>query len=499
VAARAATTALAWHRGDAKASLDAAREGLALMGDRQVPMWQSALLVFGSFAALDLEDLPQVHRFLERLAEIAECGTPLEVSAYHVVRAHEALARGDLSAAMLAIELSLDRDRALGFSYAEGKDLQLIAYIAFELLDPQRGRDALEAARRIDEEHADPILRHWRLLIESDRALYEGKRDDATRLLKEAFQIGRERQVFSAPCPAPERLAELCRVALREGIEPEYTRALIRRRRLRANPPPVDVDDWPWPLRIHALGRVEVVVDEVSATLGRGRMLPLLIKAIVVLGGRGRGVSTSEIVALLWPDAEGDAAMRVFEVTLLRLRKQLGPHGHRAIRLEGGEVRLDKSLCWTDADALRLLLKEISALESAVPPPQSDALRTLADRLMSLWHGPFVGPHELPSVLLAIDNRTVSRAASALRRLGERLEQAGDSGVAEATYVRALEAGLCHETLLAPAVRCMKRRGDASEASALVEMYRHQGIQSDEAEVLLRAPARQVARADPKL
>jgi ATP/maltotriose-dependent transcriptional regulator MalT/DNA-binding SARP family transcriptional activator len=501
VAARAATTALAWHQGDAAASLAAARDGLALMGDRRIPMWPSALLVFGSCAALDLGDLPEVQRFLERLAEIAESGTPLDVSAYHVVRAYEALARRDLSTAMVAIELSLDRDRAVGFAYAHGKDLQVLAYIAFELGDADRGREVLEAARRIEEEYPNPVLPYWRLLIEAEVALGLGDRGRTRELLGEAFAVGRERQVYSSywhGTPAV-RLASLCAVALEEGIEPEYTRTLVRRR-LRGVPPPrLDVPGWPWPIRVHTLRRVEIVVDDAPVALGRARTPPLMLKAIVALSVGGRSVAVPKILATLWPDAEGDAAMQVFEVTLLRLRRQLGPEGHRALRLDGGHLSLDRGICWTDVDALDALLKEITARERASPSADATELRSYAERLLAHHGGPFAGSRDLPPALIACDDRLRSRVTTALSALCRELERLGDAASAEAVYLKALEGDPGMEALLAPAVRCMIGRGHRQEARALVDLCQHEGARSEEAEALLFASiGGTAARARPQ-
>jgi DNA-binding SARP family transcriptional activator len=418
-----------------------------------------------------------------------------------VVRAYEALARGDLSTAMIAIELSLDRDRAVGFAYAHGKDLQVLAFIAFELGDAERGQKALEAARRIEEEHRDPILPYWRLLIEADRALVHGDRGRAVELLRRALAVGRERQVYSGHwhCPPPARLAALCAVALEEGLEPEYTRTLVRRRLRGAPPPSLDVRGWPWPIRVRTLTQVEVVLDEVPATLGRARTLPLLLKAIVALGAGGRGVTVAKLLSVLWPDADGDAGMQVFEVTLLRLRRHLGPEGHRAIRLDGGNVSIDRAICWTDVDALDALTKEIAARERASPRADAGELRSLAERLLALYEGPFVGSRDLPPALAACDDRLRTRAAAALAALCRELEQRGDAAFAEAAYVKALEADPGMDALLAPAMRCMIGRGHQREARTLLEMCRHEGACSEEAEALLLSPAAGDARARHKL
>jgi hypothetical protein len=108
-----------------------------------------------------------------------------------------------------------------------------------------------------------------------------------------------------------------------EGIEPDYVRQLVAARGL---PPDEErpSDAWPWPLRIYALGRFEVLRDGAPlAFRGKAQKKPLeLLKTLVALGGEA--VDASRLAAILWPDAAGDAAKVSFDSTLYRLRKLLG-------------------------------------------------------------------------------------------------------------------------------------------------------------------------------
>ncbi len=495
VAARAAATALDWHQGRAEASLAAAEEGLALMGSRPVPMWQSALLVFGSCAALELGKLAQMDRFIERLGSGARSGTPLEASAYHFVRSQRALACGDFAAAVVAAELSLDRDRAVGFPYGEGKDLHVIARAAFELGDHERVREALASAKCVEDEHRYDVLRYWRLLLEADLALRSSDHPAALRLVAGAFALGRERQLYGGSSVAPERLGELCRVALRGRIEVDYAKELVRRRRLRVDPPPLDVEDWPWPVRIHTLSRIGIALTSSVVPLGRARVVALLLKAIAALGEGGRAVPANDVVSLLWPDADADAGSQAFEVALVRLRKQLGPLGRAALRVDGGRVTLDRSVCWVDVDALDATVKEaLVAREST----ERGRLRALAEQILTLCPEPFVGTSMLPPRLYAIDARLRSRASSALDVLCQGLARANDGAAVEAILGRSIDAALCPEALVARVVRTMVSEGRVREARSLVAFGRERGAPMETAEALLRdVPERSGPHAKP--
>ena len=485
VAAKGAMAALAWHQGDLADSLAAAREGIALMADSVVPMWQSALLVFGSLSALEQGDPAQVSRFLKRLSQIAEAGSPLDVSAYHAIRARQAIVRGDLAGALLAIELSLDSARAVGFSWGQGGCLIITTYLAFELKEPERASAALAAVMRLEDQSGDPVLAYWRLVIQADRALREGDRPSAIDFVGRAFTLGRDQQLFANHCPTPDRIAELCRLALQEGIEPEYVRTLVRRRGLVADPPPLDVPDWPWPIKIFTLGQLEVSVGDLSVTLGRGRMIPLLLKTIVALGAEAgaRRIAVARIIAALWPDTDGDAANHAFEMTLLRLRKQIGPEGHRAIQLENERLSIHRSVCWTDIDALEVVLKEIAGLDRTASNPDvdPDTLAALGERLLALYRGGFADGDNVPPALVAFDGRLRARVSGAVLALGRRHEQRALPALAESLYLRALESDPLLEALRGPAAHCIARRGRPEEARAFIDGWRHhgRGVDSD--------------------
>jgi DNA-binding SARP family transcriptional activator len=453
VAARAAATALAWHQGHVAASVATAVEALPLL-DQPVPMWQLALLVFASFAAIDCGAKPEAERFLARLAQLADSGTPLEVSAYHVVRACHAMAEGELKQALVAMELSLDRDRAVGFAYGQVVDLQIVAYLQFELGDEANAREALREAQAIEEAHRQPVLRYWRLLIEADRALQAGQPERGLSLLREAFPIGRELQLYNVHCPCPPRLAELCRMAILHDIEREYARTLVRRKELFQQIAPLDLQHWPWPIAIRTFGGLEVKLDDQQLVLGRVRMPLLLLQLLLTDAGSRSGLPISRVLAKLWPDSDGDNATHAFDMTVLRLRNQLGEHGRRALRVERGHVLLDSSLCWVDTAALSSIFTEIATLDpEGLPCPLQLARCTaLADGLEDLYRGPFVEDDDA-SPLADYSQRTRAKVANAVQTLSGRLTQLGDARRAETLRVRLFERDFRLKSWFPSAVR----------------------------------------------
>jgi DNA-binding SARP family transcriptional activator len=442
ISALAAGAKAAWNQGELGACIDAAHQGLALLGQDRVPMWQLALFVFGCIAAAQRGAKADADCFLAKLAEMAASGAPLEVSGYHVARAHCAAAVGEFKRARTWIELSVDLDRSVGFAYGLGVDSQAAAYFHFKVGDEAGGREALRGARGIEDAHRNVLLRYFRLWLEADLALKAGQPEQAAALLREVSVIGREKQLFNMYVPEPARVAEICRFALAHDIEPEYVRTLVRRKELFKHLAPVELTSWPWPIQIRTFGGLEVRVDDEPLALGRARLPLQLLQLLTTDTGNRTGLPVSRVLDSLWPDADADNATHNFDMTVLRLRNQLGEQGRNGLRVERGRALLDPALCWTDTAALSALLGEIGALEPEAPGGvgQVERYSALCARLEALYRGPFADRDDGTPALCEYGERVRARVAVALRSLSSRLTARGARNRAETLRERLLDA-----------------------------------------------------------
>jgi len=136
--------------------------------------------------------------------------------------------------------------------------------------------------------------------------------------------------------------------ALREGIDVANVRGLIRQ--FRYPPADVQLEQWPWPIRIYALGRFEVLVDDQPLVFGRKvPRKPLALLQYIIASG-GEHVSDQRVADALWPDAEGDEAVGSIRLALHRLRELL--RDHDAVRLQGARFSLNPDRVWVDALSL---------------------------------------------------------------------------------------------------------------------------------------------------
>lgn len=327
--------------------------------------------------------------------------------------------------------------------------------VVYFLAEEGRFDEALTRIERWKESLAgmrSPFIEFNLDLMEAYARLRCADRDAAATSLRRAFAVGTSAGFKNTLSWMPKVMASLCAFAVEEGIEPGYVKGLVGDRGLAAPDP--TLESWPWKVRVHVLGRFDVMVDgRPLAFVGRPQHRTLeLLKAIVAFGGRG--VSVPRVCAVLWPDAEGDAAQRAFSVALHRLRKLLDDE--RAVQLTDGMLSLDSQRCWVDAMAF-----EVLADDDTVD-------RRGGERLAALYQGHFLEGEE---AAWALPRRQLlqSKFQHAVLRIGARLEEAKDLERAADLYRRALERDALAEEFYRRIMECRSRQGRFAEA---MEAYR---------------------------
>ncbi len=245
-------------------------------------------------------------------------------------------------------------------------------------------------------------------------------------------------------------LARLCANALSHGIECEFVRKLVLFRKFL--PPPGAPANWPWPLRIEALGDFKVVVeDKLLAFEGKGQKKPLeLLKFIVCSQASAHdnaGPSVKRVIDELWPDMEAKDPQGSFEIALHRLRKLIGVEN--VVVLSDGRVSLNSELIWCDVAAF-----ETSARSERF----DDVLHATA-----LYTGPLLGSSA--HVWAAVPRERLAAKFSALVDLCARqMESDGDYPAAIALYERALQQDNLIEAFYRGQMRCYEACGAITEA-----------------------------------
>lgn len=276
----------------------------------------------------------------------------------------------------------------------------------------------------------------------------------------------RSRMRVGMPAIPRRLLSEICDIALRNGVEPESVRDLIAA--LRLEPPPAVSDRWPWPVRVYVLGGFECEAPGGAneSRKSKGRKQPKkpfeLLRFLVAQGGGS--VSIGYATDSLWPNAEGDAGKKAFEITLHRLRKLLGPDD--AVRLEGGKLSLNGAICWIDSFAFERLAEQAEACESSAIANRPDEVAT---RALALYRGGFLADEDEHPWAAPYREKLRAKFLRLVGLAGERLESSNRADEAERWYRKALEIDVTAEPIYRRLMRSLAAQERSAEA---IEIYR---------------------------
>ena len=413
-------------------------------------------------AALRFTDLAQAERLfveIERLRPHVRAGRVpygLRAQAALLIRKREFRAAQDRLSLLLALCDDLEvppRDRG---TYHVQR-----AYCRLALREHAAARDELEALRPHQSGGQGEVLDALLACADAVRAL-DGADAQSANACAAAMQrcaaIGFDRFLL----PLPEWAGRVAQGALDAGAEVHFVRAAVRSRRLPAPDP--WREDWPWPLRIHALGGLRVERDDQPLGFeGKAQKKPLaLLQALLAHGATaaGRGVAVDRLVDELWPDIETGDPKSAFEVTLSRLRKWLKVDD--AVPLADGRLSLNAERVWCDVAAF----EQVCAAMGDALAPHADATRlpALAARVEALYRGPLFGDTAVEAWAVAARTRLAMRFSACVTGHGQHLETAQQWTTAIAVYERGLAQDVLAEPVYRALLRCHLALGQPAEA-----------------------------------
>ena len=414
---------------------------------------------FKTLVALGDQDFATAQESVQVLRRLANPQHRFAMWYLQLVESVLALHEGDLPRGLEMAETSIRTAVELGMHYVRQLSLTLTAHVLVRL---GRYAEALQSAAEAKSLAEGTVIRNMAaepVFVEACVALRGGDKVKAVALARAAFEASRRTHYAFWFRFMPKVLPEVCALALSEGIEPSFVGEVIRRYAIA--PPSPFASNWPWPLRISALGTFAIFKAGVPIDLRRSatRKPMELLKAIIALGAHDVQVAT--LIDHLWPDADGDTAQRTFAVTLHRLRRQLGDD--KALIMKAGTVGIDLRVCWVDVAAFERLTRDRDVPRTPNLPPDV-ALRTAVADLKSLYQGPLLPGEESVSLVLALRQRWHTRFLATVSKWGTELEDLGDTDAAVDLYRHALEVDGCAETVCQRLMRCLAQAGKHAEA-----------------------------------
>lgn len=334
------------RRGRSRIDVSAAEdEALAIAARHSLPHLEATVLaVRGFYANLRLDDKAALEA-CARLGDITDFRRPNAAAWYYFLRGQAAARAESLTEALMFYSQATE-SAARAESSPASQQTFLLGHagmlsqlghwdradaICADLLAHQSGRD-----REITQCRRDMVAVQ-RAAVQDPTAYPALRRD----ILERASAL----RWVTFYLATPRTTADFLAGGLLAGDCPEFIGEVIRKRQLPAKDS--YPREWPWRLRIEALGTFEVSVDGLPITFGaRPQKKPIdLLKLLVAQGPAP--VAATTIIDALWPDADGAGAKGSFDMALLRLRKLLGRDD--LIRLEAGRVGLDREQTWVDA------------------------------------------------------------------------------------------------------------------------------------------------------
>lgn len=255
-----------------------------------------------------------------------------------------------------------------------------------------------------------------------------------------------------------DEMAQWCARSLNANIEVEFVQELIRTFNLPPNDLSLELENWPWPVRIYTLGRFSLVKDDKPIHFcTRIQKRPLdFLKALISMGGRN--VSKEKLTDALWPDAESDLAHQSFATTLHRLRKLIGQD---AIQLNQGQVSLASNYCWVDGWLFERLL---SRAGNELANNRLDNSWLYTGKAMTLYHGGFLEHETAYPWMLSLRESLRRKLLHHINDIGGRLFHQKRYQEAIKVYMKGLDIDELQESFYRGLMSCHHCLGQETEA-----------------------------------
>jgi ATP/maltotriose-dependent transcriptional regulator MalT/DNA-binding SARP family transcriptional activator len=402
------------------------------------------------YLALKAGDVERAEHYLDSTSASLSGARPLDMAHFLWHRAAIHLMRGE---AQQALDTALECRRLTDevgstFGFTQG---HLLVVSSLAMLNRwQEARQEADAMVRTARTLNTQILEYAAYLIRSYVLLRDAAPQPGITALREAFSFGAATEQMTPSPWVDARIVQfLCESALANDIEVEHARRTITCLGLR--PTRLDVQGWPWPIKIFVMGRFNVLCGEKPIPVAsKAQKKPMeVLKALIALGGRS--VNIDDIMMSVWPN-EGAAARATFDVTLMRLRKLLDATD--AIFLNDGRLTLNDQICWVDSWTFE------RAVSDSGPEPAAAEIAKIA----ALYRGAFLAREPAVPCIANTRDRLAAKFLRVILDGAKRHERALEWDLAGQTYRRGLEQDNLCEALYRGLMNCQFLLGERAEA-----------------------------------
>lgn len=420
-----------WIIGDLAEAQEWVRLALTLSERVGIRIFDGFFFSCGAAICQIRDDVAGAAQYTELLRKTLSPARRIDVSLSLFYAAWLAQRRDDCTGACRTLEQALDIADRSDAGHARAVVQASLAEALTPLGNSQRAMALIDAAENYARDSDNAMLMYICLLARAWDALRNRGITECASFLSAAFRHGREHDFTLYPGWLAPKMSELCASAIRLGIEIDYASRLIRLRNLTPDAGCATLRDWPFPIRIYALGNFSVLRnDEPLKFAGKSPKKPLeLLQGIIALGGRN--VNERSLATALWPQAED--SVQALAVTLHRLRKLIG---EETIERQDGHLSLNSRRAFVDVWALQNVLLLTAA---ACQARDAGAVVPLTQQLMSLYGGTFLSGKDAAHWAAPLRAKLRKELLRQLGAAADLMLQAGLHSEAAAAQRRAVE------------------------------------------------------------
>ena len=451
--------------GEHDLSLRAASDGLAMAAESGVHLLDAMLFSQMAFSALINGDRGLTETYLKKMEAVMGPGRRGAYAIYYTILSLHHLITGNVPSAAAYAHKAVSITAENGKPFPEAMSRILAAQTDFEAGDHPAAARQLSRAEDIFSQIGSKCFEYTCHLINAYFFISHGRENDARQALRKGFALAKKKGYTHAPYFwRPDAMCRLCIAALTADIEVDYVRTIIQKLNLVPDVPPAGIENWPWPVKIYALGRFEVHKD------GRPLQFPVkaprnIITLLTLLISCGlNGASEERLADQLWPEADGDAALQSLATSIHRLRQLLG--NDKAIQRRNGRLSLDAGYCWVDAHAFETLVDQAESKPQPQQPPSMDAQAHCIEKALVLYKDEFLN-ESVEIWALSYRERLRDKYLKSVRRLGRQYECLGMFEPAIECYQKGLEVDNLAEEFYYRSMQCCLALGRKAEAIAI--------------------------------
>lgn len=446
-----------WYAFSIEECFESIDKGLKLAHDKGIYMLDSYFYTQGAYGSLSVGNLKRAKEYILKMDSCRNQNYLVESAQYYQLLSWYHVLKGDIDRAVDYSRLAAGLTNESGAPFFQALCEIALSSLLIDKGDYGQAHELIEKVNEIAVATSSYLLQIQCSLAGARLAFCQGNNKDGAIHLKNSFQIMREKGFVNLSWWRPSVMAQLCVKALEYGIETEYVTSLISKRNLIPDDPPVHLENWPWKVKVYTLGQFKILVnDRPVKSSGKVQKKPIeVLKALISFGAQN--VREERLADELWPDADGDMALKSLETNLHRLRKLIGVDN--AIKRKEGQISLDHRYCWVDAHAFERSCEGADAL-SDKPEEELACL----GRAMEMYTGIFLPNDDNEQWTVSMRERLKSRFLRLVEQVGVYYEQMEDWSRAIELYQRGIDVDELAEIFYQRLMKCYRRLGLRAEA-----------------------------------